>query len=156
MIAAQPRLALVCECARIRYAGAAQYRDSGIGRFLVKKTLLAAGFLFCAFATGATAEEAKQDFKLINKTGYELKELYVSPSKASDWQDDVLGQATLGDGQFANVHFHRAATACKWDLKVVYSVDSSSAVWSDIDLCTVEAITLHYDKDADKTTATFD
>jgi hypothetical protein len=78
------------------------------------------------------------------RTGYELKELYVSPSKASDWQDDVLGQATLADGEFANVHFHRSAGACKWDLKVVYSVDSSSAVWSDIDLCSVKKITIHY------------
>jgi hypothetical protein len=103
----------------------------------VKTTVLAASLLFCAMTTVATAEDAKQDFKLVNKTGYELKELYVSPSKASDWQDDVLGQATLGDGQFANVHFHRSATACKWDLKVVYSVDSSSAVWSEIDLGTV-------------------
>jgi hypothetical protein len=68
----------------------------------------------------------------------------------------VLGQATLGDGQAANIHFHRSATAFKWDLKVVYSVDSSSAVWSDIDLCTVEKITIFYDKDKDVTTASFD
>jgi hypothetical protein len=41
-------------------------------------------------------------------------------------------------------------------LKIVYPVDSSSAVWSDIDLCTGEAIAIRYDEDADKTTATFD
>jgi hypothetical protein len=104
-------------------------------------------------AAPTQAEEAKQDFKLMNKTGYELKELSVSPSKASDWQEDVSGQATLGDGEFANVHFHRSATGCQWDLNVVYSEDSSSAVWSDIDLCTV---TIHYDKGKDVTTANFD
>jgi hypothetical protein len=107
-------------------------------------------------AGSALAQEAKQDFKLVNKTGYELKELYVSPNKASDWQDDVLGQATLGDGESLEIKFHRANTACKWDLKVVYSVDSSSAVWSDIDLCTVEKITIKYNKEADQTTASFD
>jgi hypothetical protein len=104
----------------------------------------------------AFAEDAKQDFRLVNKTGYELKELYVSPSKSDDWQEDVLGQSTLGDGEYADIHFHRAARPCHWDLKVVYSVDSSSAVWNDIDLCTVEKITIRYNKDADKTTATFD
>jgi hypothetical protein len=104
----------------------------------------------------ASAQEAKQDFNLVNKTGYELKELYVSPSKASDWQDDVLGQATLSDGGSIDIKFHRANTTCKWDLKVVYSVDSSSAVWSDIDLCTVEKITIKYNKEADQTTASFD
>jgi hypothetical protein len=110
----------------------------GITEFAVVLALSAIG------ASGVSAQEAKQDFKLVNSSGYELKELYVSPSKESDWQDDVLGQATLADGEFANVHFHRSATACKWDLKVVYSVDSSSAVWSDIDLCSVEKITIHY------------
>jgi len=123
----------------------------------MKRVLFGASLAFFCVAIGsAQAQEAKQDFKLVNKTGYELKELYVSPSKSSDWQDDVLGKSTLGDGEYADIHFHRAATACKWDLKVVYTVDSSSAVWSDIDLCTVEKITIRYDKDADKTTATFD
>ncbi|MGD0719907.1 MAG: hypothetical protein ABR970_02515 [Roseiarcus sp.] len=125
----------------------------------MKFLAFALGIAVCALtasAGSAGAEEAKQDFKLVNKTGYELKELYVSPSKSDDWQDDVLGQGTLGDGDGANIKFHRATKACHWDLKVVYSVDSSSAVWSDIDLCSVEKITIRYDKDADKTTANFD
>jgi hypothetical protein len=42
---------------------------------------------------------------------------------------------------------HRSVKSCHWDLKVVYTVDSSNAVWNDIDLCTVEKITIHYDKD---------
>src|SRR5580658_6440731 len=109
----------------------------------MRTTLLALSFGLCALAgatESASAQEAKQDFKLVNSTGYELKELYVSPSKASDWQEDVLGQATLSDGGSVEIKFHRAATTCKWDLKVVYTVDSSSAVWSDIDLCTISKI----------------
>jgi hypothetical protein len=109
-----------------------------------------------ALTAPASADEAKQDFKLINKTGYELKALYVSPSKSDDWQDDVLGQAVLGDGQFANVHFSPKVSVCKFDLKVVYSDDDSSAVWSNIDLCTVEKITIHYNREKDETRATFD
>ena len=125
----------------------------------MKSIVFAASFALCAItalAGSASAQEAKQDFKLVNKTGYELKELYVSPSKSDDWQDDVLGQGTLGDGDKIDIKFHRATKTCHWDLKVVYSVDSSSAVWNDIDLCTVEKITIHYDKGADKTTANFD
>jgi hypothetical protein len=124
----------------------------------MKLTTLVAvlAFSISGMSGAAFAEDAKQDFRLVNKTGYELKELYVSPSKSDDWQEDVLGQSTLGDGEYADIHFHRAARPCHWDLKVVYSVDSSSAVWNDIDLCTVEKITIRYNKDADKTTATFD
>jgi|SRR5581483_4726158 len=122
----------------------------------MRKVLFALPLLTLAFAQPAAADGAKQDFMLINKTGYELKELYVSPSKADDWQEDILGQGTLGDGSRVNIHFSPKAQTCKWDLKVVYTVDSSSAVWNDINLCDVDKITIHYDKDRDVTRATFD
>jgi hypothetical protein len=109
-----------------------------------------------AFVGSAQAQEAKQDFRLVNKTGYEIKEVYVSPSKSSDWEEDILGEGVFGDKEAREIHFHRDVKTCHWDLKVVYTVDSSNAVWTDIDLCSVEKITIHYDKDADKTSATFD
>jgi hypothetical protein len=109
-----------------------------------------------AVAAPAVADDAKQDFKLVNKTGYELKALYVSPSKSDDWEDDILGQDTLDDGQAVNVHFSTKTRTCKWDLKVTYSDDDSSAVWHNIDLCTVEKVTIKYNRKADETTATFD
>ncbi len=122
----------------------------------MKTVLFALAALAVAFVGPAHAQEAKQDFTLVNKTGYELKSLFVSPSKSDDWQNDVLGQDTLGDGEQVHVTFHREAKTCHWDLKVVYSVDSSSAVWGDINLCDVDKITIRYDKDRDVTTATFD
>ena len=66
------------------------------------------------------------------------------------------GQDTLADGQAVNVHFSPKTKTCKFDLKVTYSDDDSSAVWEKIDLCTVEKITIHYDRKADQTSATFD
>lgn len=123
----------------------------------MKKIIIAFSFaVLTAFVGSAQAEEAKQDFKLVNKTGYEIKEVYVSPSKSTDWEEDILGEGVLEDKGAREIHFHRSVKSCHWDLKVVYTVDSSSAVWDDIDLCSVEKITIHYDKDADKTTATFD
>jgi hypothetical protein len=119
--------------------------------------MIAIGFVALTAVFGAAqAQEAKQDFSLVNRTGYEIKEVYVSPSKSSDWEEDILGDGVLEDKGARDVHFHRSNKTCHWDLKVVYTVDSSSAVWDDIDLCTVEKITIHYDKDADKTSATFD
>ncbi|HXO03731.1 MAG TPA: argininosuccinate lyase [Stellaceae bacterium] len=118
--------------------------------------LIAAFATIVAFVAPANADDAKQDFRLVNKTGYELKALYVAPSKSDDWQDDVLGQDTLADGQAVNVHFSPKTKTCKFDLKVTYSDDDSSAVWEKIDLCTVEKITIHYNRKSDETSATFD
>lgn len=121
------------------------------------KTLSVAAFAAAlAFAAPAGAQEAKQDFSLVNKTGYELKALYVSPSKSDDWEEDVLGQDTLDDGQAVNIHFNPKTKTCKWDLKVTYSDDDSSAVWHDIDLCKVEKITIKYNRKNDQTSASFD
>ncbi|HEU0215888.1 MAG TPA: argininosuccinate lyase [Stellaceae bacterium] len=122
----------------------------------MKRLLVAAVAAALAFAAPAGAQDAKQDFRLVNKTGYELKALYVSPSKSDDWEEDVLGQDTLDDGQAVNVHFSSKTKTCKWDLKVTYSDDDSSAVWHDIDLCSVEKITIKYNRKSDQTSASFD
>jgi hypothetical protein len=71
----------------------------------MKKLFAAVAIVVLAFAAPAGAQEAKQDFKLVNKTGYELKALYVSPSKSDDWGDDILGQDVLAEDQVVNVHF---------------------------------------------------
>ena len=123
----------------------------------MKKIIFAASFgIISAFVSSASAQESKQDFALVNKTGYEIKEVYVSPSKSSDWEEDILGEGVLESGASREIRFHRSAKSCHWDLQVIYTIDSSKAVWNEIDLCSVEKVTIHYDKDADKTSATFD
>ena len=109
-------------------------------------TLLVVGIVSVAFA------QAKQDFTLVNRTGYVIDEVYVSPSKSSDWQDDVLGEGVMVNGKVVNIRFSRAAKTCKWDLKVVYD-DKSTAEWDGFDLCTVSKITIYYDRKNDVTSA---
>jgi hypothetical protein len=121
-------------------------------RFAFAATLLASSV---AFAPAAHAQ-AKQDFMLINKTGYTLSELYVSPAKSDDWQKDLLGERTLADGATQRVTFSRSATTCKWDLKVVYEDDDSNAVWYGIDLCEISRITIRYNRKTETTSASFD
>jgi hypothetical protein len=122
----------------------------------MKTFLMTAFAAVLSFAVPAIADDAKQDFKLVNATGYELKALYVAPSKSDDWGDDILGQDVLSDGQAVNIHFSPKAKTCNWDLKVTYTEDDSNAVWEKIDLCSVEKITIHYDRKNDVTRATFD
>jgi hypothetical protein len=121
------------------------------------KTLLSAITIAALAVAGpAFGQEAKQDFQLKNKTGYELKALYVAPSKSDDWEDDVLGQDVLADDQAVNIHFNPKTNTCIYDVKVVYSDDDSSAVWQKINLCEIEKITIKYDRKSDTTSATFD
>lgn len=102
-----------------------------------------------AFAGG------KQDFDLVNKTGYAIDEVYVSPSNASDWQEDVLGQGTLPNGNSIHIRFSRNTNVCKWDVKVVYT-DGESAEWDEFDLCETSKITIHYNRKTGETSAEYE
>jgi hypothetical protein len=46
--------------------------------------------------------------------------------------------------------------SCNQDLKIVFDDDDSKAVWSNIDLCSVDKITLKYNRSTGVTSAVFD
>ncbi len=120
-------------------------------------TALGVAYALWAFApTAAVAAEAKQNFILDNETGFEIKEVYVSPHRSNEWEEDVLGQDTLDDGSDVKIRFNRRTRTCRWDLKVVYAIDGTDAVWSNINLCEISKIIIHYNKKNDKTTAEFE
>ena len=120
-------------------------------RRFVTAGLLALG-LFTA--SGAHAQ-GKQDFTLVNKTGYTIEEVYVGPTKSDEWADDVLGTDVLETGQRLNVTFPKRAGTCKWDIKVVYD-DAEEAEWYGFDLCTVSKITLFYNRKSGETWAEYE
>ena len=120
--------------------------------FIGRTALAVATFGALALA-GTAALAGDQDFALLNATGYEIGELYVAPAQSSDWQEDVLGQDVLGDGEQANIKFSRNEDTCHWDLKVVYPEDNSSAEWSNVNLCELTAVTIKYDADSGETSA---
>jgi hypothetical protein len=122
----------------------------GAGR---RMALAVAAVGACVTFGTAAALAADQDFALINATGYAISELYVAPTKTSDWQEDVLGQDVLGDGQQVNVSFSRSSDTCHWDLKVVYADDNTSAEWLGVDLCALSAVTIEYNADSGETSA---
>jgi hypothetical protein len=64
-----------------------------------------AGLMMC-LAPLSHARNENLDFVLVNKTGYTLDEIYVSPAKSDDWGDDIMGHQIVPDGAQVNVKFH--------------------------------------------------
>lgn len=114
--------------------------------------LVAAGLLM-GCASGLKAEELNLDFTLVNSTGYSIKEVYVAPTSSDEWGDNIM-KSVLKDGQQLKVSFHPKATATKWDLRIVWEDDGKAVVWHDYKLTDIEKITLKYNEDTEKTTAT--
>lgn len=102
-----------------------------------------AGFgIAMAFSTSAYASDA--DFKLINKTGYQIDSVYVAPTSSNDWGPDIMGRDAVPDGGSVNVVFPHGGSACKFDIHVKYN-DGEKVEWGNIDLCQYQTISLYYD-----------
>ncbi len=72
------------------------------------------------------------DFTLHNNTGYQIDEVYVSPTNADDWEEDILGEDVLANGSEVPITFNRQKQS-HWDLKVVFK-GGREAIWQKFDL----------------------
>lgn len=107
----------------------------------MKKVAVALSFLS---AMGA-AVAANADFTLVNKTGYAINEVYISPSQKNNWGNDRLGANQFLNGQSRKFRFGDTRN-CKQDIKVVFTDDSSEVEWEDINLCEIDKVTLKYNR----------
>ncbi|HST75391.1 MAG TPA: argininosuccinate lyase [Acetobacteraceae bacterium] len=108
---------------------------------LVERPLIAAALLVTLTAS-AFAGDA--DFKLVNRTGYQIDSVYVSPASSKAWGHDIMGKEAVADGEAVNVTFPHGDSACRFDIKVKYN-DGDDAEWGNIDLCQYETISLFWD-----------
>ena len=109
-----------------------------------ERTILAFSvFASLAFAGKAFAGDA--DFTLVNRTGYTIREVYISPTKSGSWGKDRLGDGTLGNTRQRLFKFSDKAS-CQQDLQVIFDDDGSDVVWEGFDLCTIDKITLKYNR----------
>jgi hypothetical protein len=111
-------------------------------------------FSLAALASIATSAQANGlDFKLINDTGYDINSVYLDPNASDSWTDDVMTDDILADGTGVAINFVGDHDSCLWDLKVDWTEDYPSTVWTGLNLCSISTVTLKYNRDSDVTTA---
>lgn len=98
------------------------------------------------------ADAADQDFTLVNRTGYDIAEVYVSPAKSKNWEEDVMGDDVLEDQHSVPISFPARSKVCTYDLKVVFT-DGDEAYWTNFDLCTISKIQIFWNAKTQKATA---
>jgi hypothetical protein len=94
--------------------------------------------------SASLAYAGAQDFVLINETGVDIYEVYVSPSDVESWEEDILGVDVLPDGDSVEVGFDREEDSELWDLKVSDS-EGNSLLWGRLNLLRISELTLRYD-----------
>jgi hypothetical protein len=125
------------------------------GILMIRLLAITAAALCAWFGSGAALAQGQQDFTLVNRTGYTINEVYVSPTRSNDWEEDVLDRDVLGDRQSVQIRFSKRENNCIYDLLIVFD-DGETADWSRFDLCTVSRITLFYSRRTGQTTAEYE
>ena len=105
-----------------------------------RRFALIAGFL----SLSGTALASDADFKLVNKTGYQINSIYVSQASSDNWGDDIMGNDAVPNGTTVNVTFPHGGKSCHFDIRVEYD-DGDKAEWTNINLCEYEKISLYWD-----------
>lgn len=112
--------------------------------------------LLAAAATLAAGSALARDpdFTMVNKTGYDIREVYVSPAKKDNWGRDRLGSESLLENNRSRHFKFRDHASCRQDIKAVFDDRrGTEVIWNDIDLCKVNKLTLQYNRHTRKVTA---
>lgn len=102
------------------------------------------------------AAPAELQFTLVNKTGYDIKGLYLAPHSSEEWDksDELLKGQSFSNGSAVNIVYKSGEDAPTWDLMVVWTDGSPNSKWDDINLNGTRKATLTYDRGSDTTTIT--
>jgi hypothetical protein len=84
-----------------------------------------------------------------------VDKVFVRSVGKKSWGAEILGSGSLDDGNKVKITFSGDSGDCKYDLKVVYD-DGDDATWSDVNLCELNNIHIHWDKKLGVTRATGD
>lgn len=88
------------------------------------------------------ADADKRDITVVNKTGKPILSLFISPTDTDKWEEDVLGEDVLEDGESVEVHFSGyAKDQCEFD---ILATNEKGDEWllPEVNLCEVSTITI--------------
>ncbi len=101
----------------------------------MKKILALFAVLFL-FSTSASAFDGYID--VTNNTGYDIYYLYVSPAKSSSWEEDVLGDDILADGETVRVTVRKQKSSV-FDIKAEDEDGDTYTIW-ELDIATEDLV----------------
>ncbi len=81
------------------------------------------------------------NFALTNFTGASFRALYLSPTSATGWEENVVTGSELKDGDTLDIKFDPKEKNAEWDMRVE-GVDGRYAEWKNVKLAGVSEITL--------------
>jgi hypothetical protein len=119
------------------------------------KTMFLGFALAIAMLTGSSTFAAdERNITVVNGTGYGIKFLGFNNPGDNDWSDNELG-GVLDDGGDVYVKFNEADDGCVWNIRISWAeAGYPDVLWRNVNVCTINKITLKYDRASDTTSFT--
>jgi hypothetical protein len=114
------------------------------------------GLLLAAATLTSTFAADDRNVTVVNGTGYGIKFLGFNNPGDNDWSDNELG-SVLADGANVYVKFNNADKGCVWNFRISWADPGyPDVLWRNVDLCSVNTLTLKYDRGSDTTSFSAD
>ncbi|GAW42348.1 hypothetical protein SH203_02764 [Brevundimonas sp. SH203] len=75
-----------------------------------------------------------------NRTGWTMLRFYASDSRTDDWEEDILGEDVLEDGQNVRINIDDGSGACVYDFKAEFT-NGQELTRSRINVCEISDYT---------------
>lgn len=100
---------------------------------------LAALVATAMFAT-VSAHAADRNVDLVNKTGRTMTAFYASVTNSNSWEENILGNDSLDDGDTQPVDINDGSGKCVFDFKATFK-DGSTAEKRGVNVCQISTFT---------------
>lgn len=109
------------------------------------------GFVMAiAMLSGSFAADDR-NVTVVNGTGYGIKFLGFNNPGDNEWSDNEIG-SVMEDGASQYVKFNNADKGCKWNIRISWAdAGYPDVMWRNVDLCSIDKITLKYNRSTDTT-----
>ncbi|MDB5569617.1 MAG: hypothetical protein JWN93_800 [Hyphomicrobiales bacterium] len=88
----------------------------------------------------ATAQAANRKVDIVNETGATMTEFYASVGSTNSWEEDILGDDELEDGDTVEVNVDDGSNKCIYDFRAVFD-NGAEAVKRGVNVCQISTFT---------------
>ena len=101
--------------------------------------LIGVALLAATFGAGVSAQaEEDRRVRIINETKHTMMRFYASNVGRTSWEEDILGQGSLGPGKSVVINIDDGSGYCLYDFKGVFD-DGDEVIQNRIDVCKIES-----------------
>ncbi len=105
------------------------------------KRFLAAAFALCFLSLAGQALADGKKVNIFNGAQVDFYTLYISPTNANAWQENLLEEKTLPNGDKAEIALSRTENAEAWDIRVT-DKNGNTMTWVGVPINKAGDITL--------------